>query len=168
MGRPVNKAPGRVGGTAASPRLNNHPGKELGVIHCSWHVPRLFLCQRTGSNPGCLAVIDEISIELQAKDAKANHLRSWRVEAGPDPIRCLGHKGAVRSHRCGRPSARLPFWIGGRGSIFRARQAAPPWDRKAADRRSIPCDRGIAGCPTAFVTDGPDGTITTGADRHDG
>jgi predicted DNA-binding WGR domain protein len=29
-------------------------------------------------------LIDEISIELQAKDADANRLRSWRVEAGPD------------------------------------------------------------------------------------
>jgi hypothetical protein len=29
-------------------------------------------------------LIDEISIQLQAKDADANRLRSWRVEAGPD------------------------------------------------------------------------------------
>jgi len=29
-------------------------------------------------------VIDEISIELQAKDPEVNRLRSWHVEAGPD------------------------------------------------------------------------------------
>jgi hypothetical protein len=29
-------------------------------------------------------MIDDISIELQAKDVSANRLRGWRVEAGPD------------------------------------------------------------------------------------
>ena len=29
-------------------------------------------------------MIDDISIELQAKDVDANRLRAWRVEAGPD------------------------------------------------------------------------------------
>lgn len=29
-------------------------------------------------------MIDEISIELQAKDQTANRMRSWYVEAGPD------------------------------------------------------------------------------------
>jgi hypothetical protein len=29
-------------------------------------------------------MIDDISIELQAKDVDANRLRAWRIEAGPD------------------------------------------------------------------------------------
>jgi hypothetical protein len=29
-------------------------------------------------------MIDDISIELQAKDAGSNRLRAWRIEAGPD------------------------------------------------------------------------------------
>jgi hypothetical protein len=29
-------------------------------------------------------MIDDISIELQAKDADANRLRAWRIDAGPD------------------------------------------------------------------------------------
>jgi hypothetical protein len=29
-------------------------------------------------------MIDEIAIELQAKDVDANRLRAWRIEAGPD------------------------------------------------------------------------------------
>jgi hypothetical protein len=29
-------------------------------------------------------MIDDISIELQAKDVGANRLRAWRIEAGPD------------------------------------------------------------------------------------
>ena len=29
-------------------------------------------------------MIDDISIELQAKDVDANRLRAWRAEAGPD------------------------------------------------------------------------------------
>jgi hypothetical protein len=30
------------------------------------------------------AMIDDIAIELQAKDVDANRLRAWRIEAGPD------------------------------------------------------------------------------------
>jgi hypothetical protein len=29
-------------------------------------------------------MIDDISIELRAKDVDANRLRAWRIEAGPD------------------------------------------------------------------------------------
>ena len=29
-------------------------------------------------------MIDDIAIELQAKDVSANRLRGWRIEAGPD------------------------------------------------------------------------------------
>jgi hypothetical protein len=29
-------------------------------------------------------MIDDISIELQAKDVDANRLRAWRIKAGPD------------------------------------------------------------------------------------
>jgi hypothetical protein len=29
-------------------------------------------------------MIDDIAIELQAKDVDANRLRAWRIEAGPD------------------------------------------------------------------------------------
>jgi len=44
-------------------------------------------------------MIDDISIELQAKDVGANRLRAWRIEGGPDlfgvwvtPVRfgCIG------------------------------------------------------------------------------
>ncbi len=53
-------------------------------------------------------MIDEISIELEAKDPGANRLRSWYVEAGPDLFGvwiakvCFGRIGtagrAVRHH----------------------------------------------------------------------
>lgn len=50
--------------------------------------PRLFFVYSYagGQNvsEGAPAVIDEISIALEAKDPAANRLRSWHLEAGPD------------------------------------------------------------------------------------
>jgi hypothetical protein len=60
-------------------------------------------------------MIDEISIELQAKDTKANHLRSWRVEAGPDLFGVWVTK--VRFGRIGAADRALGYHFGSEAEV---------------------------------------------------
>jgi hypothetical protein len=91
-------------------------------------------------------LIDEISIELQAKDAGANCLRSWRVEAGPDLFGVWVTK--VRFVRIGGPDRALGYHFASEAearSFVRARLRR----RGTAKRRIGVASRVIAASPVA-------------------
>jgi hypothetical protein len=145
--RPVSKAPGRArrplrmrGGTIT--RLRRWVSS---IAHgcSSSFIP---MPEDRGSNSGCLALIDGISIELQAKDTKANHLRSWRVEAGPDLFGVWVTK--VRFGRIGAAERALGYHFGSEAEV-RSFVLARLRRRGTAKRRIGVAYRVIAASPAA-------------------
>jgi WGR domain len=91
-------------------------------------------------------VIDEIAIELQAKDPEAQRLRSWHVEAGPDLFGVWIAK--VRFGRIGAAGRAVSYHFASEAearSFVRARLGR----RRTAERRIGVAYRAIAASPLA-------------------